>query len=163
MLIDHFGDTICLTYLKDRQKLQMFYLTDMKCIDVAEKLRSEDTIRVCAELLRDEYYKFKFHLEGTYNSAGDCNISYETYTASRLQSCERFFNILFLHWTKSVKIQRKCDYISDYPVCYTKWKETSFVLCRIGWIVSWWFQSEVGDRDLEQNLFLRQLRWASKD
>ena len=111
MLIDHFGDTICLTYLKDCQKVQMVYLTDMKCIDVAEKLLSEDTIRVCAELLRDEYYKFKFHLEGTYNSAEDCNLSYETYTASRLQSCERFFNILFLHWTKSVNIQRKCDTI----------------------------------------------------
>ena len=63
--------------------------------DVAEKLRSEDTIKVCAEQLRDEYYKFKFHLEGTYNSAEDCNISYGAYTASRLQSCERFFNILF--------------------------------------------------------------------
>ena len=65
--------------------------------DVAEKLRSEDTIKVCAERLRDEYYKFKFHLEGTNNSAEDCNISYETYTTSRLQSCERFFNILFPH------------------------------------------------------------------
>ena len=57
----------------------MFYSTDIKCTDVAEKLRSTDTIKVCVERLRDECYKFKFHLEGTYNSAEDCNISYETY------------------------------------------------------------------------------------
>ena len=61
----------------------MFYITDIKCTDVAEKLRSTDTIKVCAERLRDECYKFEFHLEGTYNLPEDCNISYETNTASR--------------------------------------------------------------------------------
>ena len=89
----------------------MFYSTDIKSTDVAEKLSSIDTIKVCVERLRDECYKFEFHLEGTYNSAEDCNISYETYTASRPQSREKFFNILFLHRTKSVNIQRKCDTI----------------------------------------------------
>ena len=59
----------------------------------------------------DECCKFEFRLEGTYNSAEDCNISYETYTASHLQSWERFFEILFPHRTKSVNIQRKCDTI----------------------------------------------------
>ena len=111
MLIDRFGYTICFTYPKDRQKSQIFYSTDIKCTDVAEKLRSTDTIKLCVERLRDECYKFKFHLEGTYNSAEDCNISYKTYTASRSQSWERIFNILFLYRTKSVNIQRKCDTI----------------------------------------------------
>ena len=109
MLIDHFDDTTCFTYPKDHWKSQMFYSTDMKCLDAAEKLFLTDTIKVCAERLRDECYKFEFHLKGTYNSAEDCNISYETYTANCPQSWERFFNVLFLHWTKSVNIQVKCD------------------------------------------------------
>ena len=46
-----------------------------------------------------------------YNSAEDRNISYETYTASRPQSWERFINTLFPHQTKSVNIHRKCDTI----------------------------------------------------
>ena len=54
----------------------MFYSTDIKCTDVAEKLRLIDTIMVCAEQLRDECYKFELHLEGTYNSVEDCNVSY---------------------------------------------------------------------------------------
>ena len=111
MLMDNSGDTICFAYPKDCQKLQIFYSTDIKCTDVAEKLRSTDTIKVCVERLRDDCYEFEFHLEGTYNSAENCNISYETYTASRPQSWERFLNILFLHRTKSVNIQRKCDTI----------------------------------------------------
>ena len=85
MLIDHFGDTIYFTYPKERRKSQMLYSTDIKCTDVAE-LRSTDTIKVCAERLRGECYKFEFHLEGTYNSKEDCNVSYETYTASHPQS-----------------------------------------------------------------------------
>ena len=36
-------------------------------------------------------------------------MNYETYTASRPQSWERFFNILFPHRNKSVNIKRKCD------------------------------------------------------
>ena len=111
MLIDHFGDTLCFTYHKDRRKLQMFYSTDIKCTDLAEKLCLTDTIKVCVERLRDECYKFEFHLEGTCNSAEDCNISYETCTASRPQSWERFFNILFPHRTKSLDFQHKCDTI----------------------------------------------------
>ena len=64
----------------------MFYSTDIKYTDVAEKLRSTNPIKVCAERLRDECYKFEFHFERTCNSAEDCNISYETYAASRPQS-----------------------------------------------------------------------------
>ena len=109
MLIDHFGDTICFTYPKDCRK--MFYSTDIKCTDVAEKLRSTNPIKICEERLRDECYKFRFHLERTYNSAEDCNVRYGTYTASRPQSWKRFFNILFPHRTKSVNIQLKYDII----------------------------------------------------
>ena len=111
MLIDHFGDTLCFTYPKDRQKSQMFYSTHIKCTDGAKRLSSTDTIKVCVERLHHKCYKFEFHLKGTHNPAEDCNISYETYTTSRPQSWERFFNILFLHRTKSVNIQCKYDTI----------------------------------------------------
>ena len=89
----------------------MFYSADIKCTYVAEKLRSTDPIKGCAEQLRGQCYKFEFHLEGTCNSAEGCNISFENYTASRPQSWERFLNIFFPHRTKSVNIQRKCDTI----------------------------------------------------
>ena len=75
MLIDLFGDAIYFTYPKDCPKSQMLYSTDIKCTDVAELLHLTDTIKVCAERLRDECCKFEFHLEETYNLAEDCNIS----------------------------------------------------------------------------------------
>ena len=56
MLMDNSGDTICFAYPKDCQKLQIFYSTDIKCTDVAEKLRSTDPIKVCAERVR--YYTY---------------------------------------------------------------------------------------------------------
>ena len=59
----------------------------------------------------NECCKFEFHLEGIYNSAEDCNITYETYTASNPQSWEAFFNILFPHQAKSVNIQCKFQII----------------------------------------------------
>ena len=114
MLIDHFGDTICFTYPKDCRKSQMFYLTGIKCADVAEKLHSTDRIKVfkvCAQRWRDECCMFEFHLEGTYNSAENCSISFETYTTSHPHWWEGFSNILFPHRTKSVNNQRKCDTI----------------------------------------------------
>ena len=55
------------------EKLQIFYSTDIKCTDVAEKLRSTDTIIVCVERLCDESIVY---LEGTYNLSEDRNISY---------------------------------------------------------------------------------------
>ena len=82
MLSDHFCDTMCFTNPKDRRKLQMFYSTDIKCTDVAEKSHSAETIKVCVRQWRDECCKFEFLLKGTFNSAEDCNISYETYSAS---------------------------------------------------------------------------------
>ena len=91
----------------------MFYSTEIKCIGVAEKLCWTDTIKVCAKQLRDECYKSEFHLEGIYSLAEDCNINYETYTASHPESWERFFNNLLTHKTKSVNIQRKCDMIFE--------------------------------------------------
>ena len=112
MRIDHFGDSMCFTYPKDRQKSHQvhFCSIDIKCTDVTEKLSSTGTINAYVERLRDECCKFEFHLEGTYNLAEDRNISNETYTASRPRSWERLFNILFPHQTKSVNSQCNCEY-----------------------------------------------------
>ena len=90
----------------------MFYSTGINCTDVAEKLRSTDNKKVCVEQLCDECYKFEFHLELTFNSAEDCNISYETYTARYPRSWKKFFNILFPYRTKCDFPHRtKCDTI----------------------------------------------------
>ena len=109
MLIDHFGDSICFTYPKDTKKSQMFYSVDIKGTDMAENLRSTDIIKECADLLREECKNFDFNLEGTYNLAEDCSISYDIYTENRPESWVRFFNVLFPYRTKSTPIQRKCD------------------------------------------------------
>ena len=97
-------------YLKSHSTYEISLLLKIKplftCLIVSSRLEAPKTNNSGGES-----YKFEFHLEGIYNSAEDCNISYETYTVSRPQSWERFFNILFPHRTKSVNIQRKRDTI----------------------------------------------------
>ena len=111
MLIDHYGDTICFTYPKDRRKSQMFYSVDIKCADVAESIRSTDVIKVCAEQLQEECKKYDFQLDETYNLAEDCDISYDTFTRNRPQGWVKFFDALFPYRIHSYPIQRKCDTI----------------------------------------------------
>ena len=111
MLIDHYGDTICFTYPKDRRKSQMFYSINIRCAEVAESIRSTDVVKMCAEQLRDECRKYEFQLEETYNLAEDCDISYEIFTKNRPQSWVKFFDILFPFRIQSNPIQRKCDTI----------------------------------------------------
>ena len=108
MLIDHFGDTICFTYPKDRRKSQMFYSTSIKS---TENIRSTDVIKLCAEQLREECKNYKFDLDETFNLAEDCDISYENFTKNRPNSWVKFFDTLFPYRNQSYPLQRKCDTI----------------------------------------------------
>ena len=111
MLIDHYGDTICFSYPRDRTKSQMFYSTNITREEVAERLRSTDTIKVCADQLCDDLKRYEFELEETYNLAEDCHLSYLKFVMNRPQSWVKFFNTLFPYRTQSYPIQRKCDTI----------------------------------------------------
>ena len=51
MLIDYYGDEICLRYPKDMKKFQMFFPTRVKSEDVAETLHRKDFIQKCGEYL----------------------------------------------------------------------------------------------------------------
>lgn len=93
MLIGHLvDDTICFKY---RRKLEMFYSSDIKCADVAERLRLTETIKVYVEKLPDECYKFEFHLAEKCHPAENCNITSESYTESCPKSWETFLDISF--------------------------------------------------------------------
>ena len=127
MLIGHLvDDTICFKY---RRKLEMFYSSDIKCADVAERLRLTETIKVYVEKLPDECYKFEFHLAEKCHPAENCNITSESYNESCPKSWETFLDISFPpHWTKSVKIQLKLDTIFHiiYYVTYNGKKHNPF-------------------------------------
>ena len=110
LLVDHYGENICFTYPRNRQKSQMFYSANIKCADMAEFKRSSNSIKECAEQLRGECKEFEFDLEGTYNLADNCEISYEKLMTSLPDSWVKFFNALFPH-TKSKSIQRRCNII----------------------------------------------------
>ena len=60
MLIDQFADGICFTYPKDRKRSKVFHT------HIAEILRSNDPVQICAEKLRNECEQFDFLLEGSF-------------------------------------------------------------------------------------------------
>ena len=90
-----------------------------------------------------------------------CYISYETYTASPPQSWEKFFNILFLHKTRSVNIQRKCDSIFQI-IHYVIHNEKKHNLSHIGLVELDWLKqlftklvlNKVKSEQFDKSLFL---------
>ena len=108
MLIAHYEHAVCFTYPKDQTNSQMFYSANITCEDVAERLRSTDTIKECAQKLRDECKQYQFELDETYKLAEDCDLSYDKYTTNRPASWVKFFSTLFPDHSKSASIQRKC-------------------------------------------------------
>ena len=111
MLIAHFGEEICFTYLRDKSKPQMFYSTNICPADLVETLRQTNPIKICAEKLRKECEEFDFLLDNSYCDAEDLECSLKNYKEYRPKSWELFFNILFIYGKESVHIQRKCDNI----------------------------------------------------
>ena len=111
MLIDFFGEEICFTYPKDRKKSQMFFSTNVTTGDVIETLRTNESMKMCAGVLRKECEEFDFDLDGTYKNANDLRIAFENFDQKRPPMWEKFFNILFPFRKSSDNITRKCDMI----------------------------------------------------
>ena len=54
MLINNYGEEICFTYPKDKKNSQMFLSSKVFAGDVAEKLRCNDPVQMCAKILKSE-------------------------------------------------------------------------------------------------------------
>ena len=75
MLTDHYGDEICLSYPKNRKKSQVFFSTKVKSVDIAQKLRLNDSIKSCAGKLREECRNYDFGLNNSYCSSEDLSVT----------------------------------------------------------------------------------------
>ena len=111
MLIKHFGEEICITYPKEKNKSQMFFSTKICPATLIETLRVSDPVKICAAKLRKECEDFDFLLENSYSDANDLQYSLNQYKENRPESWELFLNTLFPYRKKSIHIQRKCDNI----------------------------------------------------
>ena len=109
MLINHFGQEICFTYPRDRQKSQMLLSSNITSTDVVEMLRSTDVVKACAEKLKKECEEFSFGLSDTYLDAHDIELSLKEYEENRPESWTIFFDTLFSYCKRSEHIKRKCD------------------------------------------------------
>ena len=85
MLINHFGEEICFTYPRDRQKSQMFFSSKIISTDVVEMLRSTD-VKVCAEKLKKECEEFSFGISDAYLDAHGIKLSLKEYEENRPES-----------------------------------------------------------------------------
>ena len=111
MLINNYGEEICFTYPKDKKNSQMFLSSKVFAGDVAETLRCNDPVQMCAKILKSECEEVDFQLDKSYKSAQDLNISLLQYTEHRPVSWEKFFNTLFPNRKTSEDLKRKCDNI----------------------------------------------------
>ena len=122
------SDQICVTYPKQKNISQMFFSADIISTDLAETLRSNDPVKICAKKLRDECRNVNFNLERSFNSAEDINTSYSEYTNNRPVVWEHFFNEVFSYRAKSDHIRRKTDAIfqSFHNILHNVHRKTPF-------------------------------------
>ena len=107
-LIERFGDEICFSYPKNKNKAVMFFSSSIKTEKVVDKLRNQNPIRECAQLLKEECIQYDFKLEVSYKTSEDLLLSYNNWMTNRLPNWETFFNELLPFHRQSNIIQRKC-------------------------------------------------------
>ena len=111
MLISEFGQDICFSYPRDKQKSQMLFSSNVSSKDLIETLRSTDVIKACADKLKKECEEFNFGLSDTYCDGSDIDLSLKEYDENRPESWKLFLDALFLNRKRSEHIKRKCDNI----------------------------------------------------
>ena len=111
MLISEFGQDICFSYPRDKQKSQMFFSSNVSSKDLVETLRSTDVIKACTDKLKKECEEFNFGLSDTYCDGSDIDLSLKEYDENRPESWTLFFDALFSNRKRSEHIKRKCDNI----------------------------------------------------
>lgn len=117
MLVDHFGEEICFTYPKDRNKSQMFFSSKISSVSLSEKIRAFDCVKLCAEKLRKECLDYDFGLTGKFGDANDLTLSMYDYESGRPENWKIFFDKLLPSHSKSKQVIKKCD--SIFQIAYT--------------------------------------------
>ena len=117
LLINHLGEEICFTYPKDKTKSQMFFSSKLAIASLAENIRTCDSIKLCAEQLRQECKDFDFSLTGKCCDVTDLSKSMEKYDSSRPERWKTFFDTLLPSHSSSEHVTRKCDTI--FHIAYT--------------------------------------------
>ena len=111
MHISEFGQDICFSYPRDKQKSQMFFSSNVSSKDLVETLHSTDVIKACADKLKKECEEFNFGLSDTYCDGSDIGLILKEYDENRPESWTLFFYALFSNRKRSKHIKRKCDNI----------------------------------------------------
>ena len=62
-LIETFGDKIFFSYPKDKRKSQVFFSRHVQTTELIETIRSQDVIKDCGWILKNECIEYEFSLE----------------------------------------------------------------------------------------------------
>ena len=109
-LIEAFGDEIYFSYPKDKRKSQVFFSRHVQTTELVETIRSQDVIKDCARILKNECIEYEFSLEDSYKDANDVIASY-IFIKKRSGAWECFFNTM-LPFRKTLEaLERKSDTI----------------------------------------------------
>ena len=115
LLIKHYGDKLCFTYFKDQSLPQIVYGSSIDVSDIIEgRLRQQDPLKECAELLTEEIKQFGFGLEGTLCLPGDCNLSLQNYKHDRPSQWMEFVSHFFPGRTRGDAWHLKFDTLYQF-------------------------------------------------
>lgn len=125
-LIETFGDEICFSYPKDKRKSQVFFSRHVQTTELVETIRSQDVIKDCARILKNECIEYEFSLEDSYKDANDVIASYNIFIKKRPAAWECFFNTMLPFRKTSESLQRKSDTIFQimYSLIHNSTKTT---------------------------------------
>ena len=62
----------------------MFFSSSIKTEKVVDKLRNQNPIRECAQLLKEECMQYDFKLEGSYKTSEDLLLSYNNWMTKQI-------------------------------------------------------------------------------
>ena len=103
----------------------MFFSTSVTTEDLVEKLRCNDPVTACAKLLREKVENYNFHLDHSYNAAGDFIASYAAYREGQPLAWQKFFDSVFPKRKYHDGLQRKCDTVFQIMYALIQKKKTS--------------------------------------
>ena len=130
LLIKLLGEDVCFMYPKDRSKSEMFFSRSVTTEDLVEKLRSNDLVTVCAKLLREEVENYNFHLDDSYNAAGNLITSYIAYREGQPLAWQKSFDSMFPKRKYHDGLQRKCDTVFQIMHALIQKKKTPLHVLR---------------------------------
>jgi hypothetical protein len=132
ILVKIHGDEVCFIYPKKKN------LSQIVCSSVAlnllsstiKNLESQETIKNCAQILRNECLTYEFNLQDKFCDETDLTTSMENYVADRPLQWSLFFASLLPSYKISENIQRKCDMIFQcfYNVVNDSSKKTPLLI-----------------------------------